>query len=580
MNLTAFFKNSLLLILCLSILASCTKEEPIVIDEIKEITELTKDSSPMKELVAMEMDVAENSTSKTCFDIVFPVELVFADQTKQAIESFEDLTKAFRTWYEENKGKENKEPSLNYPIEVNLEDGTVKELQSDKELVALLIGCKGKDSEIKDKEACFEINYPVTLIFADKTTQVANNKEEYEVAVKDKEKGKPNFEFPIEITFQEGDVIEVKSEEDLEAIYKRCKKAYDEQEDENKDNWGEYELGLKGCFTVNYPVNLVLNDGTARSVNSEEEVFEWIKSDDFQKFTFQFPVDITLKDEETVTINSEEELVRIYEYCKEDWGEDKDEWEDKDEDHEGWGDWSDWDSWDKELELTSLLSDCFEVNYPITLILEDGYTQPINNIEEAIELFRSTDKPSFAFEFPISITIEDETKEIASLEELLEVSLKTCIDIFHDWEDDRDEEDWEHDDKEDETEWTGEIKGFITSGCFQLNYPLTLILDNGTSQVANSQDEILEYLLSFYRQPFTLQYPINITLENEERKEVNSQEELTEIYYACFEGFGEWEDDDREDWFDFDWDEFDFDEDQVEFSFLKDCFKVNYPRGV
>jgi len=282
-----------------------------------------------------------------------------------------------------------------------------------------------------------------------------------------------------------------------------------------------------------------------------------------------------------ITINSEDELVRIYQYCKEAWDDDKDEdhedWEDKDEDHEGWGVWGDWD---EQLELTSLFSDCFEVNYPITLILEDGSTQTINSKEEAMELFRSTGKPSFAFEFPVNITIEGEAKEIASLEQLLETVLKTCIDIFQDWEDDRDEEDWEHDDREDETEWTGEIKGPLTTDCFQLNYPVTLQFDNGTSRVVNSKDEIIESLISFYRQPFTLQFPVNIILEDEERKEVNSLEELDEIYKACIEGFGEWEDDDREDWLDFDWEEFDFDEDHVDFSFLEDCFKVNYPISV
>jgi len=570
MYIPKFFKNILPLAIALSVLAACTKEEPVVIEETIEVADA---SSAVKAL--MEMEDAKSITDNYCFDFVYPVELIVEDEKLQAVESFEELNAIFKSWYEENKGKENNAPALNYPLEVSVSDGTIKEIQNDKALITLILSCKVEfDDKDKDKlnNNCFEIKYPVTLIFDDQSTIVVNTGEEHKVALEDKGKGKPNYEFPIEVIFEEEKTLEVKSQEDLDKLYKECKEKWHEEDKDGDDKLFDLTYGYSDCFKIIYPVTLMLGDNTTRTINDKEDLEDltnWIRSDEFQKFTFQFPLSITLlKDNTTKVIVSTDAWYDLTNSCHENWNED--DWDDKDN-------WGDLDS-DEDDQFTTLFSDCFEVNYPITLILEDGNTKVVNSEEEVEELIRTTGREGFKFQFPVSITFEDEKKEIASIEELVKLLVEKC---FNDWGDDwdyeEDDEEWDH--SWHDTDWERDIELLgVFSDCFQINYPLTIILADGTTQVVNSIDDMAEAVRSANRQAFTFQFPINITVEDDELKEINSLEELDEVLKTCLNS---WQNNhhDWEDIWDFG-DDFDWEIDFEDFSFFEDCFKINYPISV
>jgi len=583
MYLPKFFKNLVPLIIVLFIMVSCTKEEPIIIEEN---TEITNTSSTVKALMEMEGDEAKSTNA--CFDFVFPIKLNFEDEKQQSIASFEELSSTFEKWYAENKGKDNKELAFIYPLEVSFSNGTVKEIQSNKELIALIIGCKDvfddKDhNELKDN--CFEINYPVTVVFEDKSTLVINDLEEHKAAVEDQGKGKSIFVFPIEVIFKEDKRLEVKSQDDLDKLYKDCKEKWYEEDKEEDDKLFDFTGGYSDCFQINYPVSLIIWDGTVTTLSDAEEARNWVNSPEFDKHTFQFPIEIIFKndydDEKVVTINSEGEWIRIRNSCNED---DKD-WEHPD--------------WDEGKHFAALFFDCFEVSYPIRLYIGDGNSQVVNNQEEVIELMRATGRAYFKVAFPIRITFDGDEKEIVTNVDLVKLIVEKCI---HLWEDDKNEDDWDEGDHEDwgEVNWEREIELLgIFSDCFQINYPLTLILADGTTKAVSSIDEMAEVVRSADRQTFAFQFPIKITIEEVgANREINSTEELNEIVKSCLDN---WQDDREDsgdiwgagnnldwanlDWLDFnwveiDWDDIDWEEDFRDIGFFEDCFKFNYPISI
>lgn len=562
MYLPKFFNYFLLLVIVFSVFTSCTKDDPIVIEESNESKEFTDASATVKAF--MEMDNAESASAKTCFNFKYPIQLILEDESKQTIKSLKELTDAFKTWYAQNKGKENKEPTFNYPLEVSLEDGTVKKIANNKELTALIKSCKNNfDEEDKDgqKDNCFEINYPLTLVYNDKSTLVVNSLQEYKAALEDKQKGKPSFTFPIEITFDEHKIYEVKSQDELDKLYKDCKGSWYEEEKDKEDDSKYVDLtgGFSYCFQISYPINLVLWDETVKTLVNAEEATTWVNSKEFDKYNFQFPIEIILKDEKIRTINTKEEWNKLRSSCKEDKGEDIYDWHEAD-------------------KFSLLFSDCFEVNYPISLFYDDKMLF-LNNQEEIIEHMRTTGRQYFKFHFPIHLTINDKNIEITSMQHFMQFAIENCPNT---WDDDKEEEedheewnDWNERDWEKEVELLG-----VFSDCFQINYPLTLIYADGTNQVVNSVDDMAKVVRSPDRQAFIFQFPVSITTQNEERKEIATVEELNQVVKTCLENWQENRNDWEDIWDDTGWDEINWDEDFRHLGFMEDCFQFNYPISV
>lgn len=177
---------------------------------------------------------AETRTGKSgCFEIVFPVTIIFADSTTQEVSSYEEMKAAFKTWRENNpevKGK----PKIQFPFFVTTEEGTMVEVKSAEELKALTAGCiteghgpgKGGHGPGKGNHGapCFTINFPVTVLTASGEVTVADAKALKEILKRGKGSGiKPQFVFPISITLEDGTVKIIDSVEALKAAKKACR---------------------------------------------------------------------------------------------------------------------------------------------------------------------------------------------------------------------------------------------------------------------------------------------------------------------------------------------------------------------
>ncbi|MFK7908273.1 MAG: hypothetical protein AB8B69_24295 [Chitinophagales bacterium] len=227
--------------------------------------------------------------------------------------------------------------------------------------------------------------------------------------------GYPTFVFPIQVILDDSTSQSIQNEEELCELHEECFEG--EYEDWGDEDWGdeEWEDWDEGdyedemCFTFQFPVNVVLPDGTVSVADSEEAVedifYDWFEAneDEVEETypTFEYPLTVViLEDSTTQVINSDEELDELFEEC-----------------------------------FDHFFEDCFEVNYPVDVALpdgtvlnaadEDGFYEIIDTWFEGIDEDDEIENfPSYVY--PIEVTLEDGTVESVENEEALEALYEDC----------------------------------------------------------------------------------------------------------------------------------------------------------
>ncbi|MEL6142678.1 MAG: hypothetical protein AAFU67_13795, partial [Bacteroidota bacterium] len=145
-----------------------------------------------------------------------------------------------------------------------------------------------------------------------------------------------------------------------------------------------------GCLTVNFPFDLLLEDGSTATVNSVEE-FETVASEDapVQAVDFVYPLTITTSDGESASAGSAEELGVLFATCVPDEG------------------WDNTDMGDGNIVIPAFLFEelCFDLVYPVDLMDAEDNTYIAANEGELIDLIITV--PSLAFTLPLTVTDED-----------------------------------------------------------------------------------------------------------------------------------------------------------------------------
>jgi len=97
-----------------------------------------------------------------------------------------------------------------------------------KELRKKKDGKRKKGDDGCDKEECFEIVFPITMIMPDGVT-VSGDKEALGMEIDDwykehiESKEQPEFQYPIQIIFDDASTIDVNSNEEFKEAYLNCK---------------------------------------------------------------------------------------------------------------------------------------------------------------------------------------------------------------------------------------------------------------------------------------------------------------------------------------------------------------------
>jgi hypothetical protein len=187
---------------------------------------------------------------------------------------------------------------------------------------------------------CFDVQFPISVNMPDGSQITIGNEDELFDAVEsyyemnDEFEGLPEINFPFNIIFyyedengnEAEDIVEIESYEELEMYYELCEEDWGNDEGENY--WAQID-----CFDLVYPISIMNPDGEILSVNSEEQLNEYVEQwyidnecndDECGGFEIVFPLMVEYYSEtndqiQTVTIDSAEELSNyIEEYCSED----------------------------------------------------------------------------------------------------------------------------------------------------------------------------------------------------------------------------------------------------------------------
>ncbi|MEM7369712.1 MAG: hypothetical protein AAF587_14000 [Bacteroidota bacterium] len=253
-----------------------------------------------------------------CFEFVYPIDVILPNNGgTQTATNEDELDSILTAWESQNGNNDTDFPTLSFPIQITLEDGTTKTVSSDDELAELFWECYEEYEEWCEgeefEEDCGELVFPVTVAFPDGSTQSAADEDELEQLFDTWYTQNPNdsindptFVYPIQVEIKDT-VITVNNDDELEALYEDCFEDY-------------YDI----CFEINFPITIALPDGTQQTAQDEDDldtiIDAWYMAnpDSHQEPDVVYPFDVTKEDGTIVSIQSEDELDDLLDECWED----------------------------------------------------------------------------------------------------------------------------------------------------------------------------------------------------------------------------------------------------------------------
>lgn len=166
---------------------------------------------------------------------------------------------------------------------------------------------------------CLEFVFPITIQFVDETTADVESYDDMKTTIdawfadNDVEKtreNRPELVFPINVVNDEGEVIEVASQEELRALGRECRGG---------------RGGCKGeaCFELVYPISVDFN-GDVQAFDDKVVMRAAIKAyfrengRDAERPTLVFPITVEYEDGTTAVANDKDELKALKEACNDD----------------------------------------------------------------------------------------------------------------------------------------------------------------------------------------------------------------------------------------------------------------------
>jgi len=183
----------------------------------------------------------DREEKEKCFELIMPYILIMPDASSITIETEEDREKV-EEWYKNNPDSKDR-PSLEYPVDVIIktdEGESTITVNSDDEMKEIQGRCE-KDRE--EKEKCFELVMPYTLIMPDAssiTIETEEDREKVEEWYKNNpdSKDRPSLEYPVDVVIETDDgerTITVNGDDEMKEILGRCEKERRDKDRDGKD---------------------------------------------------------------------------------------------------------------------------------------------------------------------------------------------------------------------------------------------------------------------------------------------------------------------------------------------------------
>lgn len=207
----------------LFLVTSCSKEEVNVTDVENYINE---------SVFGLEKQC--NAGKMGCFEIVWPLSIIFPDGTSGTYEDQDALRSGIQSWKEANPDASER-PGLSFPVDIVDEEGTLFTILDQEDLRSVVRECRrtyfGNHSHRgHPRNSCFSIVFPLSIDFSDDGVVEFQTKEELKTALRDwrdnnpSTEVRPSFLFPINVVLKETqEQVSVGSAEDLVQLKEDCR---------------------------------------------------------------------------------------------------------------------------------------------------------------------------------------------------------------------------------------------------------------------------------------------------------------------------------------------------------------------
>ena len=259
-NLFKALKNFLFLPLFISVLfTSCQNEVSDIIETNTEETFVAESALAQSMLRTTTFDGSYDNIidSANCISVNLPVTVIVngITITIEAIEDYEVIEDIFDEFENDDDNIE-----IVFPITIILSDYDEIVINNYDELYAFVEDCLGENEDDDDIE-CIDFQYPISVsIFNSnfdfiETVQINNDEELYEF-IEELEGGVfASLNFPVNMILADGSIIEVNNNDELQAAIEAAEDTCDEDDDNDWDDDDEedcseefVEMSLKECI--------------------------------------------------------------------------------------------------------------------------------------------------------------------------------------------------------------------------------------------------------------------------------------------------------------------------------------------
>lgn len=149
---------------------------------------------------------------------------------------------------------------------------------------------------ISEDNSCYELVFPLSVIEADGSTTTINDEVAFDAAVADR---LLFFVFPLQLEDEDGNIVTANDPEEMFNLLINC------------SDWGiDSTINISGvefiaCYTIEFPFDVVLADGTIVTVNDHQELCDLMLRGEIANYSF--PMTLSLNDS-TFTVADEQAL--------------------------------------------------------------------------------------------------------------------------------------------------------------------------------------------------------------------------------------------------------------------------------
>ena len=302
-------------------------------------------------------------------------------------------------------------------------------------------------------DSCYEIIFPVDVKDLDGEVVEVTSAEELRSLMQDELI--TGVVYPIEVVDENGNTNKVNN-------HKIAEKLIDECEDEEEEEFDYIDLEdwlseIDSCYSIEYPLSVVLDDGNTRDVNSNEELVMIENA-----VEILFPIYL-IDGDETKKINNENQLEAQLKNCEEEEEEEE--------------------TYDNFQELLDKILECYDITFPVSVIMEDSTQMEAIDLDQLKGLADGGMVTGFVYDF--TITGVNGASHLIKNSNQLKGLLNQC--------------------KSNDTD--GELLLKVLT-CYQLEFPIKVKNDSGETVMIDNIEALQSLIDS--GTSFEIKFPINL----------------------------------------------------------------------